>query len=154
MDALIVRPARPTDPGVARLIETHFELMRATSPPESCHVQPADALESDDAYMLAASENGLVLGIGALKQIDEGHGELKSMHTSAAARGKGIARAILHGLLEHAHDTGLTRISLETGSASEFSAARALYASEGFSECPPFGEYIEDPLSVFMTRTL
>ena len=65
-----------------------------------------------------------------------------------------MARAILASLLDEARAQGLTRVSLETGSAEMFAPARALYAAHGFEDCPPFGSYVEDPLSVFMTRTL
>lgn len=154
MIPLEIAQARIDDPGVADVIARHFALMRAQSPEESCHVMPADALAREGATLIAARSQGKVLGIGALKKLETGHGEIKSMHTLAEARGKGVARAILRGLLEIARDSGMTRVSLETGSMAEFSAARALYATEGFTDCAPFGDYVLDPLSVFMTRTL
>jgi putative acetyltransferase len=49
---------------------------------------------------------------------------------------------------------GFTKVSLETGSESPFQPARQMYQAHGFSECPPFADYVKDPLSVFMTRTL
>lgn len=134
------------------VIDAHFALMRAQSPEESCHVLPADGLQ--DAFMLGAEDAGAVIGIGALVDIGAGHGEIKSMHTTQAARGRGAGRMILAGLLEEATRRGLDRVSLETGSAPEFAAARALYISAGFSFCAPFGSYEEDPLSVFLTRAL
>ena len=137
---------------MAALIDTHFRLMRSQSPEESCHVLPADALA--DEMMLAAVSDGDVLGIGALAEVVPGHGEIKSMHTAAAARGRGVARKLLRALLEAAEAQGMTRVSLETGSAPEFAAARALYQSEGFAMCPPFGSYVVDPLSVYMTRDI
>ncbi len=154
MDTLNVRPARYDEPGVAAIIAAHFKLMRATSPEESCHVMPADALAAEGAELRAAELGGSVVGIGALKEIAPQHGEVKSMHTLAAARGHGAARAILKALMDHARAAGMTRLSLETGSTEEFIAARQLYASEGFEDCAPFGNYIEDPLSTFMTRSL
>ena len=67
---------------------------------------------------------------------------------------KTTRRAILAALLQAALDQGMERVSLETGSAEVFAPARALYAAHGFEDCPPFGHYTLDPLSVFMTRTL
>lgn len=154
MDSLTVREARCSEPGVAALIATHFALMRATSPEESCHVMEADALEKEGAFILAAELGEDTLGIGALKEIAPGHGEIKSMHTAEAARGKGVARAVLLGLVDEARRRGLTQLSLETGSEAPFAPARRLYAAEGFEECPPFGDYTLDPLSTFMTRML
>lgn len=147
-----IRPARASEPEVATLISTHFELMRASSPEESCHVMDADALERKDALMFVAENQGVVVGIGALKVIDDGHGEVKSMHTAKTVRGKGVARQILLALIDAARERKITRLSLETGTYDMFAPARALYAAEGFTTCPPFGEYIEDPLSTFMTR--
>lgn len=141
-------------PGVADLLARHVSLMQAGSPPESCHVQTGDALVQDGAILVSVRENGAVLAIGALKRIGPAHGELKSMHTAREARGRGLGRAVLAALMAEARAQGLTRLSLETGSSQEFAPARALYAAEGFVECPAFGDYKPDPLSVFMSRTL
>jgi len=149
---LRVRPARTSEPDVAALIATHFDLMRASSPEDSCHVMEADALEREGAWVFAAEDQGSVVGIGALKEIAPGHGEIKSMHTAQTARGKGVARQVLLTLIDAAKEHNLARLSLETGSADMFAPARQLYAAEGFSICPPFADYTEDPLSTFMTR--
>ncbi|MEX0286603.1 MAG: GNAT family N-acetyltransferase [Paracoccaceae bacterium] len=154
MDSLTVFHATPDMPGVQALLQTHVDLMRASSPAESCHVMEGEALVDADAVLLALCDGDAVLGVGALKPLDAAHGELKSMHTAAAARGRGVARRILLALVDEARDMGLTRLSLETGSADQFAAARALYANNGFEDCPPFAPYEEDPLSVFMTRVL
>ncbi|GGX42904.1 N-acetyltransferase [Tateyamaria omphalii] len=144
----------PANADVQALLLRHFELMRASSPEESCHVLEPDKLLERDAALFAARDGGAVLGVGAIAVIEPGHGELKSMHTAAEARGRGVARAILNALLDHARDIGLKQVSLETGSAEMFAPARRLYAAHDFKECPPFGDYVLDPLSVFMTRQL
>jgi putative acetyltransferase len=99
-----------------------------------------------------AWENGELLGCGALKQLDAGHGEIKSMRTVAAHLRKGVARAMLDYIISEAERRGYRRLSLETGSMEAFEPARQLYARAGFVFCAPFGDYIEDPHSVFMTR--
>ncbi len=154
MDALKVRPGSTQEPAIAEVIEAHFALMRATSPEESCHVMTAASLEQEQAQIFVAEADGRVLAVGALKQIAPDHGELKSMHTLEAARGRGAGRKVLKELVSVAQRSGFTRLSLETGSAKEFEAARHLYRTEGFAECPPFGDYVADPLSVFMTLDL
>ena len=154
MDALKTARAKAPTLEISALLQRHFDLMQAASPAESCHVMdPASVFGSADV-VLTASRGGAVLGIGALMQIGVGHGELKSMHTAKAARGQGVGAAILVGLLDHGQDMGLRRISLETGSMAAFAPARALYAAHGFVPCPPFVDYREDPLSVFMTKLL
>ncbi|WP_299744528.1 GNAT family N-acetyltransferase [uncultured Tateyamaria sp.] len=144
----------PANADVQALLLRHFELMRASSPEESCHVMEPGTLLERDVALFAAREGGIVMGVGAMAIIEPGHGELKSMHTAAEARGRGVARAVLKALLDHARGIDLTRVSLETGSADMFAPARALYAAHGFTDCPPFGDYVVDPLSVFMTRQL
>ncbi|WP_245514046.1 GNAT family N-acetyltransferase [Antarcticimicrobium luteum] len=74
------------------------------------------------------------------------------MHVIAEARGRGAGAAMLEHLLAQAADMGLSRVSLETGSGPDFAPARRLYGQRGFVECPPFGDYLPDPHSTFMTR--
>lgn len=154
MDALIVQRDAPDTPDVQALLLRHFEIMRASSPEESCHVMQPGALLDRGVVLFSARAGDEVLGVGALAALDPRHGELKSMHTVAEARGCGVGRAILSALLDAARAQGITRVSLETGTAGMFAPARALYAVHGFAVCPPFGNYVVDPLSVFMTRTL
>ncbi|GGE60942.1 GNAT family N-acetyltransferase [Actibacterium pelagium] len=142
------------DDQVAAILDRHFALMRSQSPEESCHVMEPGALFDSGADVFVWREEGRVLGIGALKPFAPGHGELKSMHTLSEARGRGIGAAILTRLFEEARAQGLTRLSLETGSFDAFVPARQLYARFGFVECPPFGDYVEDPLSTFMTLSI
>jgi putative acetyltransferase len=103
---------------------------------------------------VSAREAGRLLGVGALKRLDADHAEIKSMHTTASARGRGVGAAVLDHLLAEARAAGHARVSLETGTMQEFEAARRLYASRGFEPCAPFGGYPVDPSSTCMTRLL
>ncbi len=154
MSAFSLRPDDASRPEVAALIARHFQLMRETSPPESCHVMDASELTAAGAVLYSLSNGGAVIGIGALKPLGDGHGEIKSMHVATEARGRGASKALLEALLEKAGSEGMSRVSLETGVEDAFIAARGLYTRYGFVECAPFGDYIEDPLSVFMTKAL
>jgi putative acetyltransferase len=154
VDALSLTEVSAPDADIAALLQAHFDLMRATSPAESCHVmQPADVFD-EVSVMIAARQGDDLLGIGALKVLDAGHAELKSMHTTPASRGQGVGAAILNALLAKARTGGQTRVSLETGSMDAFAPARRLYGAHGFTECPPFGSYCVDPLSTFMTKEI
>lgn len=102
----------------------------------------------------AAFVDDAPVAMGALKRITADHGELKSMHVVEDRRGQGLADAILFRLLDEARKAGLTRVSLETGSQPVFQAAHKFYQRHEFAECPPFEGYVEDPHSVFMTRTV
>ena len=76
------------------------------------------------------------------------------MRTSPAHRRKGVARTMLTHIIAEACNRSYARLSLETGSMQAFEPAQRLYASFGFTHCSPFADYIEDPNSIFMTRTL
>ncbi len=147
-------PVSLDDADVRALLRRHFDLMRSQSPEESCHVMDDSALRASGAKILGWRDAAGLQGIVALTEVAPGHGEIKSMHTAQEARGRGVGRILLQHLITMAQDQGLERLSLETGSADSFAAARALYASEGFAMCPPFAEYTEDPLSIFMTRKI
>lgn len=139
---------------VRALLAEHLADMHAASPPESVHALDLDALRAPEVTFVAAREDGLLLGCGALKELDPSHGELKSMRTAAAARGRGVAAAVLAHLLAVARDRGYRRVSLETGAEDVFAPARRLYARHGFTPCAPFADYVEDPNSVFLTLEL
>lgn len=139
---------------VLPLLQRHLEMMWATSPPESVHALDPVALAAADVTFFTLREGDAVLGMGALRQIDSRHGEIKSMHVVAEARGRGLARLLLDHLVAEARAAGYGRLSLETGVEAAFAPARALYARAGFMPCPPFEGYTIDPNSVFMTRAL
>jgi putative acetyltransferase len=139
---------------VRELLERHLDLMHSQSPPEDVHALDVDRLLDPAVTFYSFRLNGKVLGVGALKELDPGHGELKSMHTASAARGRGIGRTMLEHLIGVARNRGYTRLSLETGSMTEFAPARSLYARAGFRYRDPFGDYSPSPNSVFMTLDL
>lgn len=141
-------------PAVRDLLGHHFADLRTTAPPESCHVLPIDAMRVPQLHFFAAWDGEQLLGFGAVKDLGDGTGEVKSMRTAAAAKQMGVGQAMLDHLIAHARALGLNRLSLETGAMDYFIPARTLYAKNGFTECPPFGAYVLDPNSVFMTRAL
>ncbi|QIS13824.1 GNAT family N-acetyltransferase [Nocardia arthritidis] len=141
-------------PAIAALLAQHLDDMYATSPAESVHALDLDALRKPEITFWSAWDSGELVGCGALKELDPTHGELKSMRTATAARGRGVASNLLRHLIAQARERGYTRLSLETGTQPYFAPARRLYTRNGFAECPPFADYILDPNSVFMTLAL
>lgn len=141
-------------PRVLELVHAHTARARAETGRGSDHALDNSALASPDVTFWSAWEGEELLGIAALKRLSEDHGEVKSMHTAQAARGRGVGTALLRHIIAAAQDGGMSRLSLETGSWPYFAPARALYARNGFVECPPFGDYRPDPNSVFMTLAL
>jgi len=142
------------DPRVVALLRTHLVRARAETAPGSAHALDLSGLHSADVTFWSAWDAEEVVGVGALRRLTDEHGEIKSMHTAEAARGRGIGSAMLRHIMAAARASGMSRLSLETGSWPYFEPARMLYARHGFVECGPFGDYREDPNSVFMTRRL
>jgi putative acetyltransferase len=142
-------------PDVQALLALHFAEMRADSPPEACHVLPIDGL-SDPAIRFFSMRDGagLLLGVGALKTLEPGHGEIKSMRTAPAALGLGVGGTLLTHLVATARVMGMTRLSLETGNSPLFDAANRLYRRDGFEPCGPFGGYPATPFTLFYSRKI
>lgn len=151
---LSITPGGLRDPRVIRLLEDHLADMYATSPAESVHALDVSGLSTPDVTFWTIAEGDRLVGCVALKQLDDAHGELKSMRTDAAVRGRGLGARLLEHVLAEARRRAYRRVSLETGSQEFFRPARTLYAKYGFRECDPFGDYRPDPNSVFMTLEL
>lgn len=158
-----------TDPQVLSLLDEHLAGMRAESPPECVFALDLDGLRRPEITFLTvwrlppdaqSGDEGELLAMGALKELtpttatEGGHGELKSMRTSARHLRQGAAQAILIELLTLARERGYARVSLETGSTPAFEPAMAMYRRFEFVECGPFADYRENPFSRFMRTDL
>jgi putative acetyltransferase len=154
MDKLEFRTADPLDEDVSGLVRLHLEFGRASSPSEDAHALEVDELLDPSIVLFTAHSDDEILAVGALKEIDDDHAEVKTMHTVERARGRGVGRAMLDHLLAEARRRGYRRVSLETGSMDVFAPARSLYRRAGFSPCDSFGDYRPSPNSVYMTLGL
>ena len=148
---VIVEPGNPHTPQVTALLEASHALMQDLYPPEDNYALSVDELCQPDIHFFVAREGELILGTGAYAQRD-GYGEIKAMFTSAQARGKGVATAILRQLEDHARAQDLTSLMLETG--EELAQAVRLYERHGFTRCGAFGDYSDNPHSIFMEKAL
>jgi putative acetyltransferase len=153
MDITITEES-PLGADLRLLFERHTADMHADTPPESIHMMDSSELAIPEVRFFVMRDVGMPVGMGAFKRIDDTHAEIKSMHVLAEVRGRGLSRRMLDHLVDEAKATGYRRLSLETGVQPTFIAARALYAKAGFTECPPFEGYWDDPNSVFMTKAL
>ncbi|HWI30798.1 MAG TPA: GNAT family N-acetyltransferase [Microbacterium sp.] len=143
-----------TGAATRELIALHLDGMHATSPPESVHALDIERLQDPAVTFWSAWIGGELAGIGALKDLGDGRGELKSMRVHDAFLGAGVGRAILRHVIAAARERGMTSLWLETGTPDDFVPAQRLYESEGFTRCGPFADYADDPFSVFMTLAL
>jgi putative acetyltransferase len=141
-------------PEIHALLNEHLRSMHAMSPPESVHALDMAKLRAPEITFWSAWEGSLLIGCGALKELDRKHGEIKSMRTPDGLRRRGAGRALLAHIIEMAKSRAYERLSLETGSMAAFKPAQRLYESFGFTVCGPFGAYAEDPNSVFMSLRL
>ncbi|MFD1721740.1 GNAT family N-acetyltransferase [Amnibacterium endophyticum] len=145
----------PLEPDVVALLEEHLSDMRRTSPPESVHaLDPAALAAPSVRFVTARDADGVLLGCGAVKDLGDGTGEVKSMRTAPAARGSGVATAVLAHLVLAARDAGWRRLSLETGTQPFFEPAVRLYLRHGFRPCAPFAGYTDDPSSRYLALEL
>ena len=146
-----IHPADLEELRVATLLDDHLAEMEPTAPPESRHALTIDQVRMPGVRLWVAESGSALVGSVALKDLEAGHLELKTMRVSTEVRGQGVGRLLLEHALAEARRSGATRVSLETGVAPAFDAARALYAGAGFTPCAPFGAYRPDRHSTFLT---
>ncbi|MGB3136246.1 MAG: GNAT family N-acetyltransferase [Nodosilinea sp.] len=139
---------------IMALLREHLENMYEITPPGSVHALDLEKLRAPEVTFWTAWESDVLLGCGALKELDATSGEIKSMRTPAVHRRKGVASCILEHIIAAACQRAYTRLYLETGAFPAFEPARALYARYGFDYCGPFAGYTSDPNSAFMTKEL
>lgn len=149
-----IAPGDLSDPRVLALLREHLAGMHASSPPGSVHALDLSGLRMPDITFVTAWDGDVIVGCGALKQLDVTHGELKSMRTTAAHLRRGVARQILEHLLGLARDRGYVRLSLETGTGPSFDPALTLYRRYGFAPGAPFGGYAPSPFNQFFHLAL
>ncbi|WP_008310383.1 GNAT family N-acetyltransferase [Leptolyngbya sp. PCC 6406] len=154
MSRLQIREDDLTGSKITDFLREHLEDMKEITPPESVHALDLEALRSRNITFWSAWAGDELLGCGALKELDASSGEIKSMRTAKAHRGRGVASKILNHIITTAQQRRYHHLHLETGAQAEFAPARALYLRYGFQYRGPFADYIDDPNSVFMTKKL
>lgn len=148
---IVVARTDPRDPQATALLQASHALMQALFAPDDNHFLPIDALCAEDVHFFTAREGTTILGTGAIK-VKKDMAEVKSMFVAESARGRGVADAILRALEDRARELRLHWLRLETGDLLH--AARRLYARHGFAPCGVFGDYTENPSSIFMEKRL
>lgn len=144
----------PRADDVRELLQRHLAFARANTKPDEVYALDVDALVDRTVTFFSYRLNGDVVGVAALKHLDDRHAELKSMHTAQRARGRGIGGILVDHVIAVARERGYRRVSLETGSGPAFAAARRLYLRMRFTPCGPFGDYVPSSNSAYMTLTL
>lgn len=148
---LTVQRISPLLPAFAKLTAALDAYQQSLYPDASNHLDSIDRLIEEDAVVFGAFHDDLCVGCGALK-CGEGVGELKRMYVLPEARGQGAARLLLGALEQAARDAGVSIVRLETGIHQH--EAIGLYRKAGYESRGPYGNYPEDPLSVYMEKNL
>jgi len=139
---------------VIELLAFHLAEMHTLSPPCKVHAMPAERLRQPDVTFYSAWDGEHLAAVGALREIEPGRGELKSMRATPGYRGRGAGEAILLHLVGEARRRGYDWLGLETGRPEAYRPAQNLYRKHGFTECEDFGDYLGDEFSMCMSRAL
>jgi len=139
------------DPKVNELLIKHFIELRSVSPEGSTHVLDIPGLKISSIKFWSLWENEELVGCGALKFLEEEHGEFKSIRIADKFRGKGFGKKIINHLILEAKKLKIKKLSIETGSGTFFLPARKLFQQSGFKPCKPFAHYKEDPNSCYFS---
>ena len=142
------------NPEVNELLRNHFIELRSVSPEGSSHVLDIPGLRIPSIKFWSLWENEELIGCGALKLLNDTHGEFKSIRVADKFRKKKVGEKIIHHLIENAKKLQISKLSIETGSGDFFLPARKLFSKFGFEPCSPFAHYKEDPNSCYYTKNL
>ncbi len=142
------------DPEVHKLLTKHFIELRKASPEGSAHVLDIPGLKVSSIKFWSLWEDDKLMGCGALKFLDKGHGEFKSIRVHDVYRGKGNGIKVIKHLIEEAKKLDIKRISIETGAGKFFEPARKLFQKCNFKPCEPFAHYKKDLNSLYLTKLI
>lgn len=149
---IIIAKERPDTPDAMQLIEELEGELVPLYPDESRHGYNIEKLLKQNVAFFVTRKDGVAAGCGGIQLFDREYGELKRMYVRPAYRGLGLARLMLENLAGHARENGVHLLRLETGIHQHH--AIALYEAWGFRKIPAFGEYRQDPLSLFYERSI
>jgi len=152
--AFEIRPDDLTDPRTQALLRLHLAGMHANSPPGSVFALDLSGLKQPDVTVWSVWQGDAIAGIGALKDLGHGAGEIKSMRTHPDFLRRGVAALLLEHIIAVARSRAMTRLSLETGSGTAFEPALTLYRRRGFVDGEEFGGYRRSEFNQFLHLAL
>ena len=153
-EAFAIREDDLSDPQTRELLRLHLEGMHANSPPGSVYALDDSGLRAPDVTVWTAWQGQRVAGMGALRDLGDGTGEIKSMRTHPDFLRRGVAALLLEHIIVIARARGMTRLSLETGSGAAFEPALTLYRRRGFVDGEEFGDYRRSAFNQFLHLSL
>jgi|TARA_B100001093_G_scaffold511820_1_gene580556 putative acetyltransferase len=141
-------------PEVNELLTKHFIELRSVSPEDSCHVLDIAGLKDPSIKFWSLWENNKLMGVGAIKLLDNEHGEFKSIRVNDRFRNKNYGLKVIDHLVDEAKKLKIIRLSLETGAGEFFVPAQKLFNKCGFKECDPFSNYKKNVNSIYLTKLI
>ena len=141
-------------PEVNELLTKHFIELRAASPEGSAHVLDIIGLKIPSIKFWSLWEDEKLLGCGALKFLENGHGEFKSIRVHDNFRNKGNGIKVINHLIDEAKKLKIKRLSIETGAGKFFEPARKLFKDCNFELTEPFAHYKDDKNSIYLTKLI
>lgn len=155
---MLIKVDTVSTPALRDLLILHVQAMHDNSPPGTAYTLNIDKFNDPSITLFSAWDDAgaepVLMGCGALREIEPKHTEIKSMRTADDHLRKGVGKAIALHMLGVARARGYTQVSLETGNTTAFAAAREMYAGLGFNECGPYGGYPSNGTNMFMTMHL
>ena len=142
------------NPEVNELLTKHFVELRAASPDGSAHVLDIPGLKDNSIKFWSLWKNGELLGCGALKFLEKGHGEFKSIRVHDNFRNQNNGIKVIEHLIFESKKLDIKRISIETGAGKFFEPARKLFKKCDFKPCEPFAHYKIDKNSIYLTKLI
>ena len=142
------------NPEVNELLTKHFIELRSASPKGSAHVLDIEGLKVPSIKFWSLWNEKQIIGCGALKILEKGHGEFKSIRLHDEFRKKGNGVKLINHLIEEAKKLKISRISIETGAGEFFKPARKLFDLCGFKPCEPFAHYKKDINSIYLSKII
>jgi putative acetyltransferase len=150
--AVRVEAGSPRAPHARALIAELDEYLMGLYPPETNYLLDVEALAAPEVRFFLAYLDHQTAGCAALRRLDAQSGEVKRMYVRPTARGRGIGAILLAALEREARAQSLSALYLETGALQ--AEALGLFEGAGFVRCGVFGEYRDDPRSLFYRKGL
>jgi GNAT superfamily N-acetyltransferase len=148
----VITPERPDSADAVALINELEACLDPLYPAKSRHGYSVQKLIAHGVAFFVLRENDSPAGCGGVQLFDTSYGEIKRMFVRPQFRGKGFGKTLLNHLADYALRHGVGLLRLETGIHQ--AAAIRLYEGMGFQRIPPFGAYVEDPLSLFYEKRI
>ena len=151
---IVITTEKSLSDELAHVLQAHWLFCTSSTPIEHVYALDASKLFLPDITVFGARIDGELVGVGAMRKLDQLHAELKSMHTLTKSRGSGVGKAIVAYIEDFARSSGIERMSLETGTNEAFRPARQLYKSLGYQSCEAFGDYVLSEDNTCMTKLI